>query len=98
MTVQNLSSNLRFFVETCCVLAGASHRAPMLSRRQQLLSFASRKVFIRLDETRKISRLRSALFRTRLRAARAAGIVGAEVFTGTMLKGRVLPMNKKAWR
>ena len=32
-----------------------------------------------------------------LRAARAAGIIGADVFTGKMLKGRVVPMNKKAW-
>ncbi|UWU80470.1 hypothetical protein N2603_18970 [Bradyrhizobium huanghuaihaiense] len=32
-----------------------------------------------------------------LRAARAAGIVGAEVFTGKTVRGRVLPMNKKAW-
>jgi hypothetical protein len=30
------------------------------------------------------------------RAARAAGIVGAEVFTGKMVKDRVLPMKKKA--
>jgi integrase len=36
-------------------------------------------------------------FADSLRAARAAGIVGAEVFTGKVLKGRVLPMNKKAW-
>jgi integrase len=36
-------------------------------------------------------------FAESLRAARAAGIIGAEVFTGKMLKGRVLPMNKKAW-
>jgi hypothetical protein len=35
-------------------------------------------------------------FAESLRAARAAGIVGAEVFTGKV-KGRVLPMNKKAW-
>jgi hypothetical protein len=27
----------------------------------------------------------------------AAGIIGAEVFVGKMVKGRVLPMNKKAW-
>jgi len=32
-----------------------------------------------------------------LRAARAAGIIGSEVFTGKLLNGRVLPMNKKAW-
>jgi integrase len=36
-------------------------------------------------------------FAESLRAARAAGIIGAEVFTGKRLKGRVLPMNKKAW-
>jgi integrase len=36
-------------------------------------------------------------FAESLRAARAAGIIGAEVFTGKMVKGRVLPMNKKAW-
>jgi integrase len=36
-------------------------------------------------------------FAESLRAARAAGIIGAEVFTGKMLKGRVLPMKKKAW-
>jgi integrase len=36
-------------------------------------------------------------FAESLRAARVAGIIGAEVFTGKMLKGRVLPMNKKAW-
>jgi integrase len=36
-------------------------------------------------------------FAESLRAARAAGIIGAEVFTGKTLKGRVLPMNKKAW-
>ena len=29
--------------------------------------------------------------------ARAAGILGTEVFTGKMLKRRVLPMKKKAW-
>ena len=32
-----------------------------------------------------------------LRAARAAGIIGAEVFTGKTARGRVRPMNKKAW-
>jgi integrase len=33
-----------------------------------------------------------------LRAARAAGIIGAEVLIGRMVRGRrVLPMNKKAW-
>jgi integrase len=36
-------------------------------------------------------------FAESLRAARAAGIIGAEVFIGKMVKGRVLPMNKKAW-
>jgi integrase len=36
-------------------------------------------------------------FAESLQAARAAGLVGAEVFTGKVLKGRVLPMNKKAW-
>jgi integrase len=36
-------------------------------------------------------------FAESLRAARAAGIIGAEVFTGKVLKRRVLPMNKKAW-
>lgn len=30
-------------------------------------------------------------------AARAAGIIGAEVFTGKIVRGRVVPMNKKAW-
>jgi integrase len=36
-------------------------------------------------------------FAESLKAARAAGIIGADVFTGKMLKGRVVPMNKKAW-
>ena len=36
-------------------------------------------------------------FAESLRAARAAGTVGADVFTGKMVRGRVLPMNKKAW-
>lgn len=36
-------------------------------------------------------------FAESLRAARAAGVVRAEVFTGKFVKGRVLPMNKKAW-
>ena len=36
-------------------------------------------------------------FAESLRAARAAGIIGAEVFTGKLVKGRVLGMNKKAW-
>ncbi|WP_291698735.1 tyrosine-type recombinase/integrase [Bradyrhizobium sp.] len=35
-------------------------------------------------------------FAESLRAARAAGISGAEVFTGKKFRGRVLPMNKKA--
>lgn len=30
-------------------------------------------------------------------AARAAGIIGAEVFTGKKVRDRVLPMHKKAW-
>jgi integrase len=36
-------------------------------------------------------------FADSLRAARAAGIIGAEVFTGKRVRGRVLPMKKKAW-
>jgi integrase len=36
-------------------------------------------------------------FAESLRAARGAGIIGTDVFTGKMVKGRVLPMNKKAW-
>lgn len=36
-------------------------------------------------------------FAESLRAARAAGIVGDEVFTGKRVRGRVVPMNKKAW-
>jgi hypothetical protein len=36
-------------------------------------------------------------FAQSLRAARAAGIIGAEVFAGKLVKGRVLAMNKKAW-
>jgi integrase len=36
-------------------------------------------------------------FAESLRAARAAGIIGAEVFTGKVVRGRVLPMKKKAW-
>ena len=36
-------------------------------------------------------------FAESLRAARATGIIGAEVFTGKKVRGRVLPMNKKAW-
>jgi hypothetical protein len=35
-------------------------------------------------------------FAESLRVARAHGIIGAEVFTGKTLNGRVLPMNKKA--
>src|SRR6266568_5128253 len=36
-------------------------------------------------------------FADSMRAARAAGIIGADVFTGKLVKDRVLPMNKKAW-
>jgi integrase len=36
-------------------------------------------------------------FAESLRAAHAAGIIGADVFTGKTVRGRVLPMNKKAW-
>lgn len=36
-------------------------------------------------------------FAESLRAARAAGIIGAEVFTGNKVRDRVLPMHKKAW-
>src|SRR5258705_5759018 len=36
-------------------------------------------------------------FADSLRVARAAGIIGAAVLTGKMVKRRVLPMNKKAW-
>ena len=36
-------------------------------------------------------------FAESLRAARAVNIIGAEVFTGKLVRGRVLPMNKKAW-
>jgi len=36
-------------------------------------------------------------FSESLRAARAAGIIGAEVFTGKIVSGRVQPMTKKAW-
>jgi hypothetical protein len=36
-------------------------------------------------------------FAESLRAARAAGIIGAEVFTGKVVRGRIVPMNKKAW-
>jgi hypothetical protein len=34
-------------------------------------------------------------FAESLRAVRAAGIIGADVFTGKMLKGRVLQMTKR---
>jgi hypothetical protein len=36
-------------------------------------------------------------FAASLGAARATGIIGAEVFTGKTVRGQVLPMNKKAW-
>jgi hypothetical protein len=36
-------------------------------------------------------------FADSLCAARAVGIIGADVFTGKLVKDRVLPMNKKAW-
>jgi hypothetical protein len=36
-------------------------------------------------------------FAESLRAARAAGIIGAEVFTGKVVRGRILPMKTKAW-
>src|ERR1700738_2413719 len=36
-------------------------------------------------------------FTESLRAARAAGIIGAEVFTGKLMPGQVLPMHQKAW-
>jgi hypothetical protein len=36
-------------------------------------------------------------FAESLRAARAAEIIDAEVFTGKTVRGRILPMNKKAW-
>jgi hypothetical protein len=36
-------------------------------------------------------------FAESLGAARAAGIIGADVFTGKVVNGRVLAMNKKAW-
>ncbi len=35
-------------------------------------------------------------FAESLRVARVAGIIGAEIFTGKMVNGRVLPMTKKA--
>src|SRR5690242_21794193 len=40
---------------------------------------------------------RAPEFAESLRAARAAGIIGEEVFTGKTVRGRVVPMNKKAW-
>jgi hypothetical protein len=36
-------------------------------------------------------------FADSLRAARAPGMIGAEVFTGKRVRGLVLTMNKKAW-
>jgi Phage integrase family len=36
-------------------------------------------------------------FAESLRAARTAGIIGVDVFTGKLVRGRVQPMNKKAW-
>jgi integrase len=36
-------------------------------------------------------------FAESLQAARATGIIGGQVFTGKVLRGRVRPMNKKAW-
>jgi integrase len=36
-------------------------------------------------------------FAESLRAARASGIIGAKVFTGKVVRGLVVPMNKKAW-
>jgi integrase len=36
-------------------------------------------------------------FAESLRVARAAGIVGEEVFAGKQVRGRIVPMNKKAW-
>jgi hypothetical protein len=36
-------------------------------------------------------------FAESLRAARAAGIIGEDVFAGKMVRGRMQPMNKKAW-
>src|ERR1700733_13483623 len=36
-------------------------------------------------------------FAESLRAARAAGIIGADVFPGKTVRGRVVSMNKKAW-
>lgn len=37
------------------------------------------------------------VFAESLRAARAAGIVGTEVFTGKRVRGQIVPMDKKAW-
>ncbi|ODM80818.1 hypothetical protein A6452_23790 [Bradyrhizobium elkanii] len=36
-------------------------------------------------------------FAESLKAARAANIIGAEVFTGKLVRGRIQPMSKKAW-
>lgn len=36
-------------------------------------------------------------FTDSLRAARASAIIGADVFVGKRVRGRVVPMNKKAW-
>ena len=36
-------------------------------------------------------------FAESLRAARTANIIGAVVFTGKLVRGRVMPMNKKTW-
>ena len=36
-------------------------------------------------------------FAESLQAARAAGVVGNAVFTGKIMRGQVIPMNKKAW-
>ncbi|MFQ3456935.1 tyrosine-type recombinase/integrase [Bradyrhizobium sp. UFLA01-814] len=36
-------------------------------------------------------------FAASLKAARASNIIGAEVFTGKVVRGRIQPMNKKAW-
>jgi integrase len=36
-------------------------------------------------------------FAESLRAARAAGVAGTEVFTGKRVRGQIVPMDKKAW-
>src|SRR6185437_9808363 len=36
-------------------------------------------------------------FAESLRTARAAGVVGTEVFTGKRVRGQIVPMDKKAW-